>query len=188
MKKLLLAIAAIAAVSFVSCDTKTATDNNQATDSVFTIEKFTEAIPTLQDSAAVADLMAKANDQVQKFLAAGDTVQALDLVGKIKEVIETNKDKLVALVPTITEFAGNAINLPEDLKAKVNESLGDVAKEAVDNVTDAAAAQVDKAVDQAKEKANEAVDQAKEKAAEGVDKAKEKAADVANKAAEALKK
>ena len=117
MKKLLLAIAAIAAVSFVSCDTKTATDNNQATDSVFTIEKFTEAIPTLQDSAAVADLMAKANDQVQKFLAAGDTVQALDLVGKIKEVIETNKDKLVALVPTITEFAGNAINLPEDLKA-----------------------------------------------------------------------
>ena len=68
MNKLLLAIAAIAAVSFVSCDTKTATDNNQATDSVFTIEKFTEAIPTLRDSAAVADLMAKANGKIWKVV------------------------------------------------------------------------------------------------------------------------
>lgn len=193
MKKLLLMLAAVAAIGFVSCDTKTGTttDETVADSTAFTIEKFADSLGTATDSTAIAGLLDQANAEVQALFAKGDTVAAQTLVQKIKEVIETNKEKLVAIVPGITEMVGNAITLPEGLKeaaVAAGDSLKNAAVDAATGVAndlkDAANEKVNEAANKVVEGGKQAVEKGAEKAKEGADKVKEGV----NKAAEDLSK
>ncbi len=193
MKKLMLMLAAVAALTFVSCDIKTATNNNAGADSTFTIENFTENLTNATDSAAVVGLLDKANAEVQALIAKGDTIGAQDLLAKIKEVIATNKEKLVAIVPSIEEVANKTITLPEGLK-EAAAAAGENLEEAAAGVKDAAAAEVEKgaeklneAAEKGAEKVNEAAGKAADAGKEAINKGAQKANDAVNKAAEDLK-
>lgn len=182
MKKLLFLFAAVAAMTFISCDPNANKAEENADSTAFSIENFTEQLANVQDSAAVVGLMDQANAEIQSLFEKGDTVAATDLITKIKEVIETNKEKLAAIAPSFATLANDAIKLPEGLK-EVAEAAVDSAKAAVadkaNEVVDAAKAEVEK-------KANEVVDKAAEKVNEGVDKAKDAAATAANDVAKKL--
>ena len=182
MKKLLFMFAAVAALTFASCDTTSTNEGNENADSTaFSIENFTEQLGNAQDSAAVVGLMDQANTEINALFEKGDTAAAQILIEKIKEVIETNKEKLAAIAPSFATLATDVIKLPEGLK-EAAAALGDSAKA---ELADKANEVVDAAKAAAEEKANEVVDKAAEKANEAVDKAKDKAAEAAN---EALKK
>ena len=114
------------------------------------------------------------------LLAKGDTVAAKGFLEKVKEIINTNKEKLVALTPSLGAAVDKAAELPAGLK--------EVAEAAVDSAKNVVADAATEAVDAAKDKAAEAVDKAKDKAADAVDKAADKAADAAKSAAEDAKK
>ena len=193
MKKLLLMLAAVVAIGFVSCDTKSGstTEGNGADSTAFTIEKFTENLGTATDSTAIAGLLDQANTEVQALFAKGDTLAAQNLIQKIKEVIETNKEKLVAIVPGITEMVSNAITLPEGLKDAAvadGDSLKNAAVDAATGVAndlkEAANEKVNEAANKVVERGKEVVEKGAEKAKEGADKVKEGV----NKAAEDLSK
>lgn len=162
-------------MAFVSCDPNANKTQENADSTAFSIENFTEQLANVNDSAAVVGLMDQANAEVQALFEKGDTVAAQTLIEKIKEVINTNKEKLAAIAPSFATLANDAIKLPESLK-EVAEAAVDSTKAAVadkaNEVVDAAKAEVEK-------KANEVVDKAAEKVNEGVDKAKDKAADAA---------
>lgn len=173
MKKLLLMFAAVAAMTFAACDNNNANQAQETQDSVpaFAVEQFDEALSNATDSAGVAELLNNAQAEVQKLVEAGDKEGAKTLLDKIKEIIEKNKEKLTAIVPSFAAMADKAIAAPEGLKDVINaagDSVVEGAKDAVQDVKDAAAEKVNEAVDASKEKVNEAVDAGKEKAAEAV--------------------
>ena len=174
--------AAIAAMTFAACDNNANKTEETADSAAFNVENFDSALVAATDSTAVVDLLNNANAEVQKLFAAGDSVKAQDLIGKIKEVIEKNKEKLTAIVPSIGTLVDQVVALPEGVK--------DVVEAAGDSLKDAAADKANEVVEGAKaavtEKANEAVEKANEKVNEGVDKAKEAANQAAKDAAKKI--
>lgn len=189
MKKLLLMFAAVAAMAFVSCDnTGNKTTETQDSTATFNVEQFDSALANVSDSAAVVDLLNNANAEVQKLMAAGDSVGANDLLTKIKEIVAKNTEKLTAIVPSIGTLVDQVVAMPEGMKDVV-ENAGDSLKDAAidaanEKVEEAKAAVTEKAneaVDKAADAANKAADKAAGKAKEGVDKAKEAANNAAKK-------
>ena len=184
MKKLLFIFAAVAALALGSCNTENANNETTGADSTaaFNVEQFQQSLVGATDSAAVVDLLNQANDEVKKLVEAGDQEGAKSLLEKIKEIVNTNKDKLAAVVPSIGTLVDQVVAVPEGLKDVVNaDSLkGQVKDVAEGAVNDAKGAVADKA--------NEVVDKAAEKVNEGVDKAKEAGTEAAKKGADAAKK
>ena len=176
MKKLLLMFAAIAAMTFVACDTN-ANKEGENNENAFDVDQFTEALTTATDSATVADLLANANEEVRKLVETGDTEGAQTLLEKIKGIVETNKEKLTAIVPSIGTLVDQVVALPEGVKDVVNATGDSLKDAAVEAVTEKANEVVDAAKDAATEKVNEAVDGAKDK----VNEAAKNAADEAKK-------
>ncbi len=184
MKKLLLMFAAIAAMCFTACTGCADNGEAQAADtSALTIEQFQEQLNALiekGDTLEIQNLLTKSQDEVAALLAKGDTVAAKGFLEKVKEIINTNKDKLVALTPSLGAVVDKAVEMPESLK--------DVAAAAVDSTKAAVADAATEVVDAAKEKAAEAVDKGVDKAAEAVDKGVDKATEAAKGAAQDAKK
>lgn len=182
MKKLLLMFAAIAAMTFVACDTNNANKTEETADSAaFNVENFDASLAAATDSTAVVELLNNANAEVQKLVEAGDTEGAQSLLAKIKEVVAKNTEKLAGIVPSIGTLVDQVVALPEGVKDVVEaagDSAVDAAKEKANEVVEGAKAAVS-------EKANEVVDKANEKVNEGVEKAKEKVNESANKAKDA---
>ena len=170
MKKLLLMIAAVAALAFVACDKNANANAEEANEDSIAIENLINAPDSAAAIAALDALQKKAED----LKAAGDTIKANELLAKVKAAIDANKDKLTALVPAIGEI-----------------NLLDKAKEAADSVAAAGKDAAAEVVDAAKEKvaeAAEAVDKAAAKGAEAVDKGADAAKNAAKGAAEDAKK
>ena len=189
MKKLLLMFAAVAAMAFVSCDnTGNKTTETQDSTATFNVEQFDSALANVSDSAAVVDLLNNANAEVQKLMAAGDSVGANDLLTKIKEIVAKNTEKLTAIVPSIGTLVDQVVAMPEGMKDVV-ENAGDslkgaaidAANEKVEEAKAAVTEKANEAVDKAADAANKAADKAAGKAKEGVDKAKEAANNAAKK-------
>lgn len=180
MKKLLLMVAAVAAMTFASCD-NTANKTEQTPDSVatFNVEQFDSALANVTDSAAVVDLLNNANAEVQKLVEAGKNDEAQSLLAQIKEIVNKNTEKLTAIVPSIGTLVDQVVALPEGVK--------DVVENAGDSLKDAAAEKANEVVEGAKAAANEAADKAIDKANEAADKAADKASEAANKAADKAK-
>ena len=190
MKKLLLMVAAVAAMTFASCD-NTANKTEQTTDSVaaFNVEQFDSALANATDSAAVVDLLNNANAEGQKLVEAGKNDEAQSLLAQIKEIVNKNTEKLTAIVPSIGTLVDQVVALPEGVKDVVEnagDSLKDAATEKANEVVEGAKAAANEAADKAIDKANEAADKAADKASEAANKAADKAKDAAKDAAKKI--
>ena len=194
MKKLLLMFAAVAAMTFVSCDNN-ANKAEETQDSVasFNVEQFDSALANVADSAAVVDLLNNANAEVQKLVEAGDTEGAQSLLDKIKEIVAKNTEKLTAIVPSIGTLVDQVVALPEGVKDVVTaagdslkDAAVDAATEKANEVVEGAKAAVNDKVNEATEKVNEAANKAADKANEAANKAKDAANNAAKDAAKKI--
>lgn len=194
MKKFFIMIAAVAAVAFTACTNNEGAANDAEATEV-TAENFETQLDSLigaADTTAIQNLLAESQKKVDELIAAGDTVAAKTFVEKVKAIINTNKDKLVALAPSLTQGLDKAVDLPEAVKAIVSagaDSLKNATVEEVKNqVENAAAAKVEDIKAKA-EDVKTKVEEGKAKVEE-VKKAANDVKDAANKtkdAAQALK-
>lgn len=212
MKKLMFISVAFAAMSFVSCGNKSAV-NAEGADSAaqeeVEVATADELVSSLDEAVAAGEVegtetaVANFNESIQKLADAGKTVEAQELIEKLKAYIADNKAAITAVVPSLVEKVealptdvNEAVTaLGESVKAnaaeKANEIVEGVENKAQEQV-DAAKAKAQEEVDAAKAKVQEKVDETKAKAQEQVkaaqDKAKEKANEAINNAAKDLKK
>jgi len=210
MKKILLAVMAVAAIGFTSCGNKT--QQAEATDSTEV------AINGEEEANAVID-------NLKAFVAAGDAEkvsatleQVKEIVGEfvvnnpdaaktyvttvqnylkenaeeVKAVVEKNADAAAA-VATFIETEPEAIvnNIVQTVSNKAEatkDAAAETAVNAKDAAVDAAVAAKDAAVDAAKQKVDEANAAAKQKAEETKAAAKKQANDAIDDAAKNVKK
>ena len=187
MKKILLAVMAVAAIGFTSCGNKTqqAGEAAAAVDSVAIIDSIAQGAAQETIDALSADL--EAND-VSKLQATLESIKvkiaeivknnpevAKEYVVKVQTFLKENADKVKALVGDNAAVAA-ALSAVTDIEpaSVVNgllEQVGDAATEAKDAAVDAANQKVEEAKQAAADKANEAKEAAKEKANEAIDNA-----------------
>jgi hypothetical protein len=187
MKKILLAVMAVAAIGFTSCGNKTqqADAETAAVDSVAIIDSIAQGAAQETIDALSADL--EAND-VSKLQATLESIKvkiaeivknnpevAKEYVVKVQTFLKENADKVKALVGDNAAVAA-ALSAVTDIEpaSVVNgllEQVGDAATEAKDAAVDAANQKVEEAKQAAADKANEAKEAAKEKANEAIDNA-----------------
>ena len=187
MKKILLAVMAVAAIGFTSCGNKTqqADAETAAVDSVAIVDSIAQGAAQETIDALSADL--EAND-VSKLQATLESIKAKiaeivknnpevakEYVVKVQTFLKENADKVKALVGDNAAVAA-ALSAVTDIEPAnvVNgllEQVGDAATEAKDAAVDAANQKVEEAKQAAEEKANEAKEAAKQKANEAIDNA-----------------
>ena len=187
MKKILLAVMAVAAIGFTSCGNKTqqADAETAAVDSVAIIDSIAQGAAQETIDALSADL--EAND-VSKLQATLESIKvkiaeivknnpevAKEYVVKVQTFLKENADKVKALVGDNAAVAA-ALSAVTDIEpaSVVNgllEQVGDAATEVKDAAVDAANQKVEEAKQAAADKANEAKEAAKEKANEAIDNA-----------------
>ena len=187
MKKILLAVMAIAAIGFTSCGNKTqqADAETAAVDSVAIVDSIAQGAAQETIDALSADL--EAND-VSKLQATLESIKvkiaeivknnpevAKEYVVKVQNFLKENADKVKALVGDNAAVAA-ALSAVTDIEpaSVVNgllEQVGDAATEVKDAAVDAANQKVEEAKQAAEDKANEAKEAAKEKANEAIDNA-----------------
>ena len=176
MKKILLAVMAVAAIGFTSCGNKTqqADAETAAVDSVAIVDSIAQGAAQETIDALSADL--EAND-VSKLQATLESIKvkiaeivknnpevAKEYVVKVQTFLKENADKVKALVGDNAAVAA-ALSAVTDIEpaSVVNgllEQVGDAATEAKDAAVDAANQKVEEAKQAAEEKANEAIDNA----------------------------
>lgn len=200
MKKIFAMLAATAALSFTAC-----TGNNEGTtmaegmSTEITADNFQAQLDSLVgtgDTTAIQALITQSQEQAKRLIADGDTTAAMTLIEKVKEVLNTQKDKIVALAPSLTEAVnGYTNNLPDAIKDIVNAGVDSIAKAAIEEgkaQLEEAGATIEDAkadIEEAKAKVEDVkakVEDAKAKAQEGKAKV-EDAASKAKNAAQALK-
>ena len=187
MKKILLAVMAVAAIGFTTCGNKTqqADAETAAVDSVAIVDSIAQGAAQETIDALSADL--EAND-VSKLQATLESIKAKiaeivknnpevakEYVVKVQTFLKENADKVKALVGDNAAVAA-ALSAVTDIEpaSVVNgllEQVGDAATEAKDAAVDAANQKVEEAKQAAADKANEAKEAAKEKANEAIDNA-----------------
>ena len=187
MKKILLAVMAVAAIGFTSCGNKTqqADAETAAVDSVAIVDSIAQGAAQETIDALSADL--EAND-VSKLQATLESIKvkiaeivknnpevAKEYVVKVQTFLKENADKVKALVGDNAAVAA-ALSAVTDIEpaSVVNgllEQVGDAATEAKDAAVDAANQKVEEAKQAAADKANEAKEAAKQKANEAIDNA-----------------
>lgn len=196
MKKFLLLIAAVASMTFVSCESCSQQPKpEENAEYQFNADEFSANLLAAEDSASAVGVIDKAKAVADSLFSAGNAEAAKSVLAKVKEVIENNKAALDAKIPGISaglssavdaigekfnaakEAAGEAVDSLKAAGAEAAEAAADKAGE----VKDAAAAAAADAADKAKEAAQGAADAAKQKAAEGVDKAADAAKDLLKK-------
>ena len=187
MKKILLAVMAVAAIGFTSCGNKTqqADAETAAVDSVAIVDSIAQGAAQETIDALTADLEANDASKLQATLEGikakiaeivkNNPEVAKEYVVKVQNFLKENADKVKALVGDNAAVAA-ALSAVTDIEPAnvVNgllEQVGDAATEAKDAAVDAANQKVEEAKQAAEEKANEAKEAAKQKANEAIDNA-----------------
>lgn len=187
MKKILLAVMAVAAIGFTSCGNKTqqADAETAAVDSVAIVDSIAQGAAQETIDALTADLEANDASKLQATLESikvkiaeivkNNPEVAKEYVVKVQNFLKENADKVKALVGDNAAVAA-ALSAVTDIEPAnvVNgllEQVGDAATEAKDAAVDAANQKVEEAKQAAEEKANEAKEAAKQKANEAIDNA-----------------
>ena len=183
MKKIILAVMAVAAISFTSCGNKTqqadAADSTAveqvATEDVAqgTLEQLAAALKA-GDAAKLQEVLASVKEKAAAFLKENPEV-AKEYVAKVQAYLKENAEQIKSLAGdnAAIQAAVSAITEaePEAVVNSLLEQVGDKAAEVKDAAVDAANQKVEDAKDAAKQKAEDAKDAAKQKAAEAVDNA-----------------
>lgn len=187
MKKILLAVMAVAAIGFTSCGNKTqqADAETAAVDSVAIVDSIAQGAAQETIDALTADLEANDASKLQATLEGikakiaeivkNNPEVAKEYVVKVQTFLKENADKVKALVGDNAAVAA-ALSAVTDIEPAnvVNgllEQVGDAATEAKDAAVDAANQKANEAKEAAEEKANEAKEAAKQKANEAIDNA-----------------
>ena len=183
MKKILLAVMAVAAIGFTACGNKA--QQGEATDST-TVEVN---VADEEADAAIAALTSNLETKdASKFQQALDAVKAKiaeliktnpeaakQYVARVQTFLKENADKVKAVVGENAAVAAAVSAItdvePDKVVNGLLEQVGDAATEAKDAAVDAANQKVDEAKQAATDKANEVKDAAKEKAAGAIDNA-----------------
>lgn len=189
MKKIFVAIMAIAAVAFSSCTNFSEKTEETTCDSTeVVVEENEEAIAQLdelvteladgveaEDANAVKGSIDYLKAKIQEFINAGDQATAQKYIDALKNCIENNKAKIAAISPelataaetTVSDVVAKIAGVPAEVANEATEAAAEVANEA----KAAAEAKVEETKAAAVEKANEAIDEQKAKANEAIDKA-----------------
>ena len=183
MKKILLAVMAVAAIGFTSCGNKT--QQGEATDSTAV------AVNTADEEADGAVAMLAANleaGDASKFQEALEAVKAKiaefiktdpeaakQYVARIQDFLKENADKIKSVVGDNATVAAAVSAItdvePDKVVSGLLEQVGDAATDAKDAAAEAVNEKVDEAKQAASDKANEVKDAAKEKASGAIDNA-----------------
>ena len=200
MKKIILAVMAVAAIGFTSCGNKT--QQAEAVDSVAIIDSLAgaaaqtdiDAISALLnggDATKLGEALAAVKEKIAKLIKENPEV-AKEYVAKVQNFLSENSEKIQAVVGQneTVQIAVNALTEaePDDIIKGFLTSVGDAATEVKDAAVDAANEQVDAAKKAVNDKANEAKDAADKKVQETKDAAKQKANDAIDNAAKDVKK
>ena len=200
MKKILLAVMAVAAIGFTSCGNKT--QQAEAVDSVAIVDSLAsaaaqadiDAISALLnggDATKLQEALAAVKEKIATLIKENPEV-AKEYVAKVQTFLKDNADKVKAVVGdnAAVQTAVSAITEtePTDIVNGFLTSVGDAATEVKDAAVDAANQQVDAAKQAVEDKANEVKDAADKKVQETKDAAKQKANDAIDNAAKDVKK
>ena len=200
MKKILLAVMAVAAIGFTSCGNKT--QQAEAVDSVAIVDSLAgaaaqgdiDAISALLnggDATKLGEALAAVKEKIAKLIKENPEV-AKEYVTKVQDFLSENSEKIQAVVGQneTVQVAVNALTEaePDDIIKGFLSSVGDAATEVKDAAVDAANEQVDAAKQAVEDKANEAKEAADQKVQETKDAAKQKANDAIDNAAKDVKK
>ena len=210
MKKILLAVMAVAAIGFTSCGNKT--QQAEATDStevaINAEEEANAVIDNLKAFVAAGDAekVAAALDQVKEMVGEfvlNDPDAAMTYVTTVQNYLKENAEQIKAVVDKNAD-AASAVAVfmetePEVMVSAIVETVSnkaeatkDAAEEAAvsakDAAVDAAVATKDAAVDAAKQKVDEANAAAKQKVEDTKAAAKKQANDAVDDAAKNVKK
>ena len=185
MKKILLAVMAVAAISFTSCGNKTQAVAEETVDSAAivdslaneaadaTIAALSEQIEA-NDANKLQEVIETIKVKVAELLKTNPEI-AQEYVAKVQNFLKENADKVKAVIGDNAAAAAAIAAItdvePQSVVNGLLESVGQAATDAKDAAVDAANAQVDAAKAAVEEKANEAKDAAKEKANEAIDNA-----------------
>ena len=202
MKKIFIAVMAIAAMTFAACDTKTAgqsSDNDSIAPIDTTVLEESSVIQADEDITALTAALesdnsedaqvqlSKVQEYVQKLQAEGKIDEASAYLAKIQEFIANNEEKVNALTKdnsTLSAIVSAVKAIPTSAEAAAEGVADDAANKAAD-IKEKANEKINEAKDAVKEKVNEKVNEEVEKAKE---KANEKLNEAANKAADDVKK
>ena len=200
MKKILLAVMAVAAIGFTACGNKT--QQAEAVDSVAIVDSLAsaaaqadiDAISALLnggDATKLQEALAAVKEKIATLIKENPEV-AKEYVAKVQTFLKDNADKVKAVVGdnAAVQTAVSAITEtePTDIVNGFLTSVGDAATEVKDAAVDAANQQVDAAKQAVEDKANEVKDAADKKVQETKDAAKQKANDAIDNAAKDVKK
>ena len=200
MKKILLAVMAVAAIAFTACGNKT--QQAEAVDSVAIVDSLAsaaaqadiDAISALLnggDATKLQEALAAVKEKIATLIKENPEV-AKEYVAKVQTFLKDNADKVKAVVGdnAAVQTAVSAITEtePADIVNGFLTSVGDAATEVKDAAVDAANQQVDAAKQAVEDKANEVKDAADKKVQETKDAAKQKANDAIDNAAKDVKK
>lgn len=215
MRKVILSIMAVAAISFSSCGNKTengadvdstANEVEAVADSVETAEAEVENVISdlaagleSSDKATVETKVAEAQGKIAQLIEEGKLDQAKAYAEKIQNFIKENKDKLNATGSSlVSSFVSSAEKLDlnnieasaKDWASTVKAVAGDAGSKAVSDVEGAAKDAAQAVAGEAGQKVQDAVNKVEDAKAK-VDAAKAKAEEVKQKidnAPEAVKK
>ena len=185
MKKILLAVMAVAAISFTSCGNKTQAVAEETVDSAAivdslaneaadaTIAALSEQIEA-NDANKLQEVIETIKVKVAELLKTNPEI-AQEYVAKVQNFLKENADKVKAVIGDNAAAAAAIAAItdvePQSVVNGLLETVGQAATDVKDAAVDAANAQVDAAKAAVEEKANEAKDAAKEKANEAIDNA-----------------
>ena len=203
MKKIFLAVMAVAAIAFTSCGNKT--QQSEATEStevaINAEEEANAVIDNLKAFVAAgdADKLAAALDQVKEMVGEfvlDDPEAAMTYVTTVQNYLKENADQIKAITSENAD-AASAVAVfmetePEVMVSAIVEQVSSQAEEtkdaAVDAAVDAATDVKDAAVDAAKQKVEEVNAAAKKQVEDTKAAAKQKANEAVDDAAKNVKK
>ncbi len=169
MKKIFLAVMAVAAISFTSCGNKTQ-QAEAVVDSVAIVDSLASEAANASISALTEQLEAGDANKLQEVLTTvKEKIASLikenpeiakEYVAKVQNFLKENADKVKAIVGDNAAIAAAVSAItdvePANVVSGLLESVGDAATAAKDS----AASAVNEEVDAAKAKAGEAIDDA----------------------------
>ena len=181
MKKILLAVMAVAAIGFTSCGNKT--QQAEAVDSVAIVDSLAAGAAQETIDVLSADIEAQDAGKLQATLESikakiAEIVKnhpevAKEYVAKVQTFLKENADKVKAVIGenAVAAAALSAVTEiePESVVSGLLQQVGDAATDAKDAAVEAVEGAAQDAADAAQQKVDEAKDAAKEKANEAID-------------------
>ena len=176
MKKILLAVMAVAAIGFTACGNKTqqgeAVDsteiaiNNANEEADASIAALSEQIEA-NDANKLQDALATVKEKIAELIK-NDPKAAETYIAKVQDFLKENADKVKAIVGDNAAVAAAVTAItdvePQSIVGNLLNQVGDATVEAKDAAVDAVNEKVEEGKAAVEEKANEVKEAAKEKA------------------------